>query len=225
MNTNNNKLIVEEISPKEFYSMATICLSYITNEITSKDATIKETSYINIEQKTCLLSFIFIKNEQQHIVEIKIKNNNTATLYQKVIYETKIDIIKHKTTFNDNDDYISMLFDNVELILMKNDESGFLALEKLKTKTFYSTKIPFKYSKYEERIVCDFVLHISGKALFDMNVNKNYDISEISKNILHDNTYVSNNFEYAKRFLRLKLEDYVYCYFCIVVVVQSLRCI
>ena len=75
MNTNNNKLIVEEISPKEFYSMATICSSYITNEITSKDATIKETSYINIEQKTCLLSFIFIKNEQQHIVEIKIKNN------------------------------------------------------------------------------------------------------------------------------------------------------
>ena len=214
MNTNNNKLIVEEISPKEFYSKATTKLLLLIDN-KKDEIIIDDTSYINIKQRTCLLSYKrLVKNtllnlNSEHIVEIKIKSNNTATLYEKGFYSSETEVTKYKTTFNNDDDLnlILTLFDSIELILDKDKETGFFDIEKLKVSTFYTLACPFNYSHYKERIVCDFALNISGKDLFNINKNKKYDISEISKSVFHNNIYESSDFEYIKNLLRLKLKD------------------
>lgn len=217
-NTNTNKLETLEISPKEFYSK--VCTRLLNFDSALKDININKESYINDKQRTCLLSYSYdatnktsAKNfslKMECFVEIKIKRNNIATLYEKDVIDGNVFVKKHKTTFDNEHEYSSILLDKIELILMKNDKSGFLAINELEYNTFYATSNSENYAFYKSRLICDFSQFISGKSLFDINENNKYNIQEISEKVFHDDVYKLNNFECIKKLLKLKINSHRY---------------
>lgn len=217
-NTNTNKLETLEISPKEFYSK--VCTRLLLNFDSALDININKESYINDKQRTCLLSYSYdatnktsAKNfslKMECFVEIKIKRNNIATLYEKDVIDGNVFVKKHKTTFDNEHEYSSILLDKIELILMKNDKSGFLAINELECNTFYATSNSENYAFYKSRLICDFSQFISGKSLFDINENNRYNIQKISEKVFHDDVYKLNNFECIKKLLKFKIGSYRY---------------